>query len=55
MIWRHYYVVVEKIGFVSSKIKDELTCSAVKAHAEHLKTKFIQDWIISTGRYEWQT
>ena len=48
MRWRSYYVVVEKTGPVSYRIRDQLTGSVSKAHAEHLRAASIEEWEIPT-------
>ena len=44
--WKPYYVVVEKTGPVSYKIRDQLTSSITKVHAEHLRAASIEKWDI---------
>ena len=46
--WHPYYVVVEKTGSVSYRIKDQLSGSVTKAHAEHLRAASIEEWEIPT-------
>ena len=46
--WRSYYVVVEKTGPVSYRIKHQLTGSVTKAHTEHLRAASIEEWEITT-------
>ena len=48
MRWRPYYVVVEKTGPVSYRIRDQLTGSVTKTHAEHLRAASIEEWEIPT-------
>ena len=48
MRWRPYYVVVEKTCPVSYRIRDQLTGSASKVHAEHLRAASIEEWEIPT-------
>ena len=48
MRWRPYYVVIENTGPVSYRIRDQLTCSVTKAHAEHLRAASIEEWEIPT-------
>lgn len=44
--WKPYYVVIEKTGPVSYKIRDQLTSSVTKVHAEHLRAASIEKWDI---------
>ena len=48
MRWRPYYVIVEKTGPVSYRIRDQLTGSVSKAHGEHLRAASIEEWEIPT-------
>ena len=48
MRWRLYYVVAEKTGPVSYRIRDQLTGSVSKAHGEHLRAASIEGWEIPT-------
>ena len=47
--WKPYYIVIEKTGPVSYKIKDQLTSSVVKVHAEQLRQAKIEQWVIPTA------
>ncbi|BFZ04571.1 hypothetical protein BsWGS_07610 [Bradybaena similaris] len=40
--WKPYYVVIEKTGPVSFRIKEQLSGRIIKAHAEHLKAVDLQ-------------
>ena len=44
--WKPNYIIVEKTGPVSYRIKDQLTNSVVKAHAEHLRVANVDSWDI---------
>ena len=48
MPWRPYYLVVEKTGPVSYRIRDQLTGSVSKAHSEHLRAASTEKWEIPT-------
>ena len=41
--WRPYYVVIENTGPVSYRIRDQLTGSVTKVHAEHLRAASIEE------------
>lgn len=47
--WRPYYVIIEKTGPVSYRIRDQLTGSVIKTHAEHLRAASIDEWKIPTS------
>ena len=44
--WKPNYVVIEKTGPVSYRIRDQLTSSVTKVHAEHLRAASIEKWDI---------
>ena len=47
--WRPYYAVIENTGPVSYRIRNQLTGSVTKAHAEHLRAASIEEWEIPTS------
>ena len=42
--WTPHYIVIEKTGPVSYKIKEQLSGSVTKAHAEHLRAAHLEEW-----------
>ena len=50
--WQPYYVVVEKTGSVSYRIKDQLTGSVTKAHAEHQGQAATEDPVGCVSRFQ---
>ena len=46
--WRPYYTIIQKTGPVSYRLKDQLTGSITKAHAEQLRAANIDNWKLPT-------
>ena len=42
--WRPYYMVVEKTGPVSSRIRNQLIGSVTKAYAEYIRAASVEEW-----------
>lgn len=44
--WSPYYVIIEKTGPVSYRIRSQLTGAVTKAHGEHLRKAELEEWDI---------